>query len=811
MPEPLKNNGFLVKNDRFPLGDVSEFILTGWVLPETTISAAVNGSAAPCRLEKLSDEISFLQRGYPAKVYIKIPDTENVRTDLKVWSHSVEKGDHMCFRISRKKLLEKRGGIRLFIDDYTVNRGEDLVRIQGWAVSKQKLTMQVTDTHNNALDHKLEHYVRKDVVSLFEEDEIDGHCGFNIEISPIPKVSGIKLSLRAGMDELYEEFPLGKAGITAGKVREKVHKGKQYLDYNGFGAFTKKVWQTFFGPDTKAQPYHIWLPKHLPSKRELELQRQEKFEDPVKFSIVVPLYKTPEKYLRELIDSIRAQTYQNYEIVFSDGSGIPSPVRGYMKEYENDPKIRVIYNDEQLDISENTNRAINAASGDYIVFCDHDDILAEHALYENVKLINEHPDADFIYSDEDKLAVGNKFTQPHLKPDFNFDLLCTVNYICHLVVARRSFVLETGLLNDEFNGAQDYDFVLRCTENTKAIYHIPKILYHWRISESSTADDPEAKKYAFEAGRRAIEAHYARLGIPATVSFGEFAGLYRTEYHWQEKPMVSIIIPNKDHIDDLDRCISSIEKKCRYENREYVIIENNSTDPATFEYYEDIKKRARNVNVVTYEGDFNYAAINNYGVSFAKGDYILLLNNDTELINDDSIEKLLYICMRPDVGAVGARLYFEDDTIQHAGCVIGFAGIAGHCFVQQKKNVTGYCHRIIETQDYSAVTAACMMVKKSVFEEVGGLYEGLAVAFNDMDLCLKINAAGYHVVYEPYAELYHYESKSRGQEDNPEKIARFNSEIEVFQQRWPDILKNGDPYYNPNLSLETQDFSLKRI
>ena len=408
---------------------------------------------------------------------------------------------------------------------------------------------------------------------------------------------------------------------------------------------------------------------------------------------------------------------------------------------------------------------------------------------------------------------GRKLFQPHFKPDFNIDLLCTVNYICHLFVAKRELIQKVGMLRSEFDGAQDYDFIFRCTEaaGTEKIHHIPKILYHWRCHEGSTAENPESKLYAFQAGQRAVQAHYERLGIPAEITEGEFLGLYRTKFLWTEKPLISILIPNKDHIDDLKRCIDSIEEKSSYRNYEIIVIENNSDQEETFAYYKELEKENPRVKVVYWDGIFNYSAINNFGAQYANGEYLLLLNNDTEIINADCLEEMLGYCMREDVGAVGARLYYDDDTIQHAGVVVGFGGIAGHCFVQQPRGFTGYCHRIICAQDYSAVTAACMMVKRKAFEEVDGLSEELQVAFNDIDFCMKLRSAGYLIVYNPYAELYHYESKSRGLEDTPEKVARFNREIATFERRWPEILKNGDPFYNPNLTLRSQDFSLRRL
>ena len=367
------------------------------------------------------------------------------------------------------------------------------------------------------------------------------------------------------------------------------------------------------------------------------------------------------------------------------------------------------------------------------------------------------------------------------------------------------------MMRPEYDGAQDYDFIFRCVETSQNIRHIPRILYHWRSHESSTSENPESKLYAFDAGARAVQAHYDRLGIRAEVTKGEYLGLYRTRFIRDYDPLISIIIPNKDHTDDLNRCIRSIEEKSTYRNYEYIIVENNSTEEKTFAYYKELELSNPKVRVVYWDGIFNYSAINNFGATYAKGEYFLLLNNDTEIINDDCLEQLLGYCMRDDVGAVGARLYYEDDTIQHAGVVIGFGGIAGHCFVMQPRGYTGYCHRIICAQDYSAVTAACMMVKRSVFEEVGGLSEELQVAFNDIDFCMKIRQTGKLIVYNPYAELYHYESKSRGLEDTPEKVARFNREIAIFEKKWPDIFRTGDPYYNPNLTLDSQDFSLKRL
>ena len=508
---------------------------------------------------------------------------------------------------------------------------------------------------------------------------------------------------------------------------------------------------------------------------------------------------------------MQAQTYGNWELCLSDGSGEDSVLKELLKRLsEKDRRIRVIAHDRPLRISENTNAALEAAGGDFIVFADHDDLLAPHALYECVRLLNQNRKLDLIYSDEDKVSMdGRTYFQPHFKSDYNPDLLCSMNYISHLCVVRRSLQEQVGLLNPEFDGAQDYDFILRCTEVTDQIGHIPKVLYHWRAHRDSTAENPESKRYAFEAGARAIQAHYDRLGIRATVRQGEYPGLYISDYEIVGDPLVSIIIPNKDHIGDLKKCITSIEEKSDYPNYEYIIVENNSTQPETFAYYKELEAANPKVHVVFYEGAFNYSDINNFGVAHAKGSYYWFLNNDTQIIRGDCIRQLLGYCTREDVGIVGSRLYYEDDIIQHAGVVLGFGGIAGHAFIGSRRGENGYFSRIICAQNYSAVTAASMMVKAEVFHQVGGFSTDLRVAFNDIDFCMKVRGAGKLIVYNPYAELYHFESKSRGLEDTQEKIERFNREMARFLDRWSKQVNQGDPYYNPNLTLDKADFSMK--
>ena len=468
---------------------------------------------------------------------------------------------------------------------------------------------------------------------------------------------------------------------------------------------------------------------------------------------------------------------------------------------------------ENLGIADNTNEALKLATGDYVAFCDHDDILPEYALYEVVIAINQNPAADFIYSDEDKIDIAGKTVfEPQFKPDFNKDMLRSVNYICHLLVVKKDLLKKLKGFDKAYDGAQDYDFILRASEQAKQIVHIPKVLYHWRCHMNSTASNPESKLYAFEAGERAIKAHFQRtepgLSIES-IEKGIDYGIYHTSFNIKEE-LISVIIPNKDHSEDLDKAIRSLLKGS-YKELEIIIVENNSTGKETFDYYENIQKEFTNIKVVVWEREFNYSAINNFGVKYAKGEYLLFLNNDVELKNPDSIKEMFYFMQREDVGICGCRLLYEDDTIQHAGVVIGFGGIAGHTFIGLHETQNSYCHRAMIAQDYSAVTAACMMSKKSVFESVGGFSEELAVAFNDIDYCMKVRALGKLVVYTPYAVLYHYESKSRGLEDTPEKVERFNREIATFMKKWGDILENGDPYYNPNLTLRKSNFALRDL
>lgn len=704
---------------------------------------------------------------------------------------------------------------------------ENSIQLNGWAIGKKpetEITFSVEDSGHRPLKHKFVPTKRDDVSQIYFGTVLERDFGFDIQF-PYERGKDYYLVIRGEGRRLrvkYNEELISKRSSVNHKRMQKikdlmnmetVHVALDFWKENGLKALILKSKHKLQGIDNDYD-YGEWYELTKASEEELKRQRGEAFDYMPKFSIVIPAYKTPERYLKEMLNSILAQTYENWEVCVADGSPRGESIERILRRYaEKDRRFKYVILGENKGISGNTNAAIDMAVGDFIVLADHDDTLTPDALYECVKLINREPDCDVLYSDEDKLDMdGGALFDPHFKPDFNIDLLRSVNYISHLFVASHDLVAQVGGLNHEFDGAQDYDFIFRCTEAANKICHIPKVLYHWRCHQNSTASNPESKLYAFEAGARAIMAHYKRLGIEAEkVEKGVDYGIYHTTYRMKGNPLVSVIIPNKDHHEDLDLCIRSIIERASYKSVEFVVVENNSVKEETFEYYERIQKEFSNVHVVKWEQEFNYSAINNYGVSFASGEYLLFLNNDTELIAEDFIEEMLGLCIREDVGIVGAKLLYQDDTIQHAGVVVGFGGIAGHTFIGLHQAENSYFHRAMSTQDYSAVTAACMMSKKAIFEQVGGFSEDLAVAFNDIDYCMKVRAAGKLVVYNPYALLYHYESKSRGLEDTPEKIARFNREIRIFSEKWPDILKNGDPYYNPNLTLRKSNFALRDL
>ncbi len=559
--------------------------------------------------------------------------------------------------------------------------------------------------------------------------------------------------------------------------------------------------------------------KSFPDEERARKEREQVFERMVKISILVPLWNTPENFLREMIESVTAQTYQNWELCLADGSdGDHAYVETIVREYqEKDGRGRILYKklEKNEGIAGNTNRCLAMATGEYIGLFDHDDILHPSALYEYVKVINEK-NADYIYCDETTFKSGdiNKMLTMHFKPDYAIDNLRANNYICHFSVFARQLLDGTELFRTKFDGSQDHDMILRLTDRAKNVVHVPKLLYYWRSHPGSVASDINAKPYAIQSAKDAVADHLKRHGYEhfQITSTRAFETIFKIRYQIIGDPKISIVIANKDHLEDLKRCITSIREKSTYENYEIIVVENGSETKEIFDYYEKLKDDPQ-IKVVTYteKGSFNYSKVNNFGVKETSGDYILLLNNDTQVITVNWMEELLMYAQREDVGAVGAKLYYGNKTIQHAGVVLqlGAHRTAGHSHYGQHRDNLGYMGRLCYAQDVSAVTGACLLVKKKLFEEVGGLDESFAISLNDVDFCLKLREKGLLNVFTPFAELYHFESVSRGLDDQGEKAARYNDESERFREKWKEVLEKGDPYYNPNFSLDRSDFALK--
>lgn len=866
--------------------------------------------------------------------------------------------------------------LRFKVDIALAREGE--LMLQGWAFGsnpEEEVKLTVVDQAGNPVPGTTVSSVRRDeVVNAFFGDVVKAHgalrrdLGFDVH-TPYAQGETRILVLQADgqtkrvkfTDHILEEF-----NSVAHRKREKllalfhwetVEVAWEYFQKHGLRALFKKSVHKIQNIQDDYD-YNEWYKKVRITDEELAKQRESAADFAMQptFSIVIPVYATPEKFLRRMLDSIRAQTYPTFEVCLVDATPYAKiqhdPAQGrtpqeVLAEYAAaDSRFRYATLTENLGIAENTNAAIRMATGDFIVLADHDDELEPQALYECVRAINAHPDVQVLYSDEDKVDFEDiYYFEPHFKTDFNPDLLRSVNYICHLFVARRSLldaIAETAAdgrkiyERSAYDGAQDYDLILRATEKAQAmeqarlascanasdanavtsaqqsdtvasttagvdgqtsaaemsaqpaiaaaldphdqellrqgrftssnIIHIPMVLYHWRAHQASTAQHPEAKLYAFEAGARAVYDHCKRIGLPVKkVEQGITYGFYHPIYENQQ-PLISVVIPNKDHSADLDKAITSLSAG-NYKNLEFIIVENNSDQAETWAYYEELKKRFPEelpadfvdpatcgamstsetsttsaastaesdsaashpaqvsadhsaaasvlpqpvVKVVKWDGPFNYSAINNYGVQFTHGQYLLFLNNDIEEIDPDSIDEMIGYVQREDVGICGARLLYPDEDIQHAGVIMGMGGIAGAAFVRTHDSDLSYMHRAKCIQDYSCVTAACLLTKRSLFDEVGGFTEKLAVAFNDVDYCMKVRALGKLVVYNPYAKFYHYESKSRGMEDTPEKLARFHSEILTFGTTWKDILRDGDPYYSPALTFRKANFALKDL
>ena len=673
----MDTHKFFVEKLRFHLNEPDMLVFVGWFYDGKAsgreVQAYLDGEKLPAALtvnkgaevrQKYLGTINEINEEVVG--IVTLPKDWREKKKFEIFTDDGE-SKKRAYAVSTGKLRVRESRLEYYIEN--CHRDEDTVRVTGWGMGAGEVNLYLLDNRRQKLQVKTDHYFRKDLLSVFPECDIQAKPGFMIQASIPRKDDNKKFFLEMRNAEHYSRTRLRKwdDGGRWQYILEKSQDALRYLERNGLSATIHKIENKLGGKSETS--YDAWCQKYDVKKEELEEQRKKIFSYQPLFSVVVPLYRTKPEFLKEMIGSIQAQTYGNWQLCLADGSlsgddagtaengQVPvTELTPLLEQYAKaDKRITFTTLPKNLGISGNTNAALALAAGDYIVLADHDDIVPANALYELADALNQDRSIDVLYSDEDKISMdGKKRFEPHFKPDFDLDLLCSVNYICHLFAAKKELVDMAGGFCSEYDGAQDLDFILRCCENAKNIRHIPKILYHWRCHMQSTAANPESKLYAFEAGRRAIEAHYSRIGVPAAVENAAFYGMYRTKYDWKEKPLVSIIIPNKDHRKDLETCVNSILEKTTYPNIEFIIVENNSTEQETFDYYKDLETMRENVHVVFYEGGFNYSKINNFGADAAKGSYLLLLNNDTEMINPDCLEELLGYCMR-DVRLLYAR------------------------------------------------------------------------------------------------------------------------------------------------------------
>lgn len=809
--------------------------IAGWYIPKDfndySFELLINGKKTECSIEHITreDKLDLLisnslkrdcKIGFIIKADVNKSDVKSIElyvVDAGVRSQIASADEKDVVYTIQDQILQYNID-RIWPEKTTDDK--HVYRVAGWGVAQEgDVTIDMTDVNNNPLEFKNMRCERLDLIDNgYTEDEKKA-VGFTITIDEKPgyvlhfksDAKNIDINIDQEIKRQRRVYNIDKAkrmikAITPHNVARLCHHIRLY----GFKDLKEYVYGGLYGVMDQAEIYKKWFAIHKVTQEELDNQKKAKFDYEPKISIIVPTYNTPVKYLEEMIQSVIDQSYSNWQLCIADGSCGNAKLEKVLEEYHNKDS-RIIYKllDSNKGIAGNTNAALELADGEITGLLDHDDTLEPDALYEVVKAFQDKL-VDAVYTDEDKILGPDWINvDPNFKPDYNIDLLRSHNYITHFFCVKTELLKEIGGFKAEYDGAQDYDVILRCTEKARKTRHIAKILYHWRMHDNSTAANPASKAYCHEAGRKAVEDHLKRLGIPGKVELSKLFGGSRVIYETPGNPLVSIVIPNKDHIDDLDKCVRSLFNVNTYKNIEVIIVENNSTQKETFEYYDSIQKEYSDVRVLMWKSGFNYSAINNFGVKEAKGDYILLLNNDTEMIAPDSISDMLGYCMRPDVGIVGAKLLYPDGTIQHAGVIIGLGGIAGHAFIGLDANQYGYMSRAYLSSDYSAVTAACLMISKDIYNEVGGLCEEYAVAFNDVDFCMKVRSKGYLVVYDAFSQWYHYESKSRGYEDTEEKQLRFKGEIDTFKSKWQKELDEGDPFYNRNFPLNTESYTLE--
>ncbi|EGO2529922.1 glycosyltransferase family 2 protein [Enterococcus faecalis] len=707
--------------------------------------------------------------------------------------------------------------IKVIFDSIYRDKTTNNLTITGWAldtITKESPTFTINN-ENQVSAYNIQRVLREDVNQIYQtEPAIE--AGFVVTLEGIKQKKVLPFHFQSSAHVVTVDFPLNKKYPVIPGTEDKVtrlwikaKKGFKYMAKNGI---SHTIQRAKIEKLRNQASYPNWLARNEVLDIEAMTQEIATFHYQPKISIAMPVYNVEEKWLRLCIDSILNQVYTNWELCMADDASTDPNVKKILTEYQQlDERIRVVFREQNGHISEATNSALAIATGEFVALLDNDDELAINAFYEVAKVLNENPELDLIYSDEDKIDMDGNRSDPAFKPDWSPDLLLGTNYISHLGVYRRSILEEIGGFRKGYEGSQDYDLVLRFTEKTtkERIKHIPKVLYYWRMLPTSTAVDQGSKGYAFEAGLRAVQDALVRRGINGHATHGAANGLYDVYYDIESEKLVSIIIPTKNGYKDVQRCVSSIIEKTTYQNYEIIMADNGSTDPKMHELYAEFEQQLPGrFFVESIDIPFNFSTINNRAAKKAHGEYLLFLNNDTEVITENWLTLMVSFAQQERIGCVGAKLLYPNNTVQHAGVILGLGGVAGHGHYGYPHGDLGYFGRLAINVNYSAVTAACLLMKKADFDAVGGFEEAFTVAFNDVDLCLKVQALGRDNVWLHEAELYHFESQTRGYDDKGKKKKRFEQEKVMMEEKWGPLIEN-DPFYNPNLTRDIPNFSLR--
>ncbi|EGO2560029.1 TPA: glycosyltransferase family 2 protein [Enterococcus faecalis] len=707
--------------------------------------------------------------------------------------------------------------IKVIFDSIYRDKTTNNLTITGWAldtITKESPTFTINN-ENQVSAYNIQRVLREDVNQIYQTDPAI-EAGFVVTLEGIKQKKVLPFHFQSSAHVVTVDFPLNKKYPVIPGTEDKVtrlwikaKKGFKYMAKNGI---SHTIQRAKIEKLRNQASYPNWLARNEVLDIEAMTQEIATFHYQPKISIAMPVYNVEEKWLRLCIDSILNQVYTNWELCMADDASTDPNVKKILTEYQQlDERIQVVFREQNGHISEATNSALAIATGEFVALLDNDDELAINAFYEVVKVLNENPELDLIYSDEDKIDMDGNRSDPAFKPDWSPDLLLGTNYISHLGVYRRSILEEIGGFRKGYEGSQDYDLVLRFTEKTtkERIKHIPKVLYYWRMLPTSTAVDQGSKGYAFEAGLRAVQDALVRRGINGHATHGAANGLYDVYYDIESEKLVSIIIPTKNGYKDVQRCVSSIIEKTTYQNYEIIMADNGSTDPKMHELYAEFEQQLPGrFFVESIDIPFNFSTINNRAAKKAHGEYLLFLNNDTEVITENWLTLMVSFAQQERIGCVGAKLLYPNNTVQHAGVILGLGGVAGHGHYGYPHGDLGYFGRLAINVNYSAVTAACLLMKKADFDAVGGFEEAFTVAFNDVDLCLKVQALGRDNVWLHEAELYHFESQTRGYDDKGKKKKRFEQEKVMMEEKWGPLIEN-DPFYNPNLTRDIPNFSLR--